>query len=272
MKKYSHLQIHGHRGCRGLLPENTSQAFIHAAELGVDAIEMDVVMTGDKKILVSHEPYMSAHICKDKQGNPISAADEKKFNIYKLSYEEIIKFDCGSKQHPSFPHQKNFPSTKPLFKDVILAINDIQKEILFNIEIKSDPLLYPLFQPGPEILADAVMEIIYEMQIADRCLLQSFDPQVLKHLHKNYPQIKCALLVEDCATPDKDIDALNFKPFGYNPHYKLITREIIDFCKMNNIQILAWTVNKEEDMLQMAQTGVDGIITDYPDRAVRVLR
>ncbi len=106
---FSHIQIHGHRGCRGLFPENTIPAFEYAVELGVDAIELDVVITGDSKVLVSHEPWFSHQYCLGPFGVEITEDNEKSFNIYKMTYDQIKQFDCCSRYQSRFPRQKNLP-------------------------------------------------------------------------------------------------------------------------------------------------------------------
>jgi glycerophosphoryl diester phosphodiesterase len=268
----SHIQIHGHRGCRGLLPENTIPSFLYALEMGVDAIELDVVLTADNNVLVSHEPWLSHEYCLDPNGNEITANNEKSFNIYKMTYEEIAKIDCGSKKHERFPQQKNLPAHKPLLSEVLQQFYKNSNTLLFNIEIKSDPELYNIFQPQPAKLVNAVMEVVNRFGVQHNCLLQSFDYNVLKELNRNYPEMKCSLLVEGKADPETDLNKLGFKPFGYNPFYKLLSSDIITFCKKNNLQVLVWTVNKINEMKEMANLGVDGIITDYPDRAISLFR
>lgn len=268
----THIQIHGHRGCRGLFPENTLPAFEHAVAAGVDAIELDVVMTEDEKVLVSHEHWLSHEYCLDPNGNEISEANEKSFNIYKMTYDEIAKIDCGSKKHRRFPHQKNFPAHKPLLSEVIQRFYKNINPPLFNIEVKSDPELYNTFQPKPEKFVNAVMEVVNRYGAQHNCLLQSFDHNVLKEINRNHPGMNCSLLVENIVEPENDLEILGFVPYGYNPFYGLITKDVAAFCKKNNLQLLAWTVNEIQEMKEMAGLGVDGIITDYPDRAISLFR
>ena len=268
----SSFLIHGHRGCRGLFPENTIPAFIHAIQLGVDAVELDVVLTADNKVLVSHEPWFSHEHCRHPSGKNISEAEEKNLNIYKMNYEQVKNFDCGSGKHSRFPHQKNFPAYKPLLTEVIKACLPISENIFFNIEIKSDPRLYNIYQPIPSVMVAEVMKVVKESKIERNCLLQSFDYNILKELNSKYPDVKCALLVEDNANPQMDFKKLGFIPYGYNVQYRLITPGTVNFCKENNVQILAWTVNEKDDMKSMAELDVSGIITDYPDRALCLFR
>src|SRR5436305_9759012 len=102
----SEFDIEGHRGCRGLLPENTIPAFLKALELGVSTLEMDVVITKDKQVLVSHDPFMSHEICRSPEGKYITAEEERSHNLYRINLAQISQYDCGMQPHPRFPEQK----------------------------------------------------------------------------------------------------------------------------------------------------------------------
>lgn len=99
------IDIQGHRGCRGLLPENSMPAFIRAIELGVHTLELDLAISKDKKVVVSHEPFMSRKICLYASGNEILQSMDMKYNLYEMTYDEIKQFDCGLKFHPDYPNQ-----------------------------------------------------------------------------------------------------------------------------------------------------------------------
>ncbi|HSZ26331.1 MAG TPA: glycerophosphodiester phosphodiesterase family protein, partial [Cytophagaceae bacterium] len=96
----------GHRGCRGIYPENTLEGFRRAIDLGINSLELDVVVSKDRQLVVSHEPYMNPEICLKPDGSEITPSEEKQYNLYTMTYEEIKKFDCGLKIHPRFPNQK----------------------------------------------------------------------------------------------------------------------------------------------------------------------
>src|SRR5687768_4027297 len=108
------FDVQGHRGARGLKPENSIPAFLYAIDLGVTTIELDVVVTKDKKLVVSHEPWMSSALCLNQAGQPITEKEQKKFNIYQLTYDEVKQFDCGSKVNDAFPQQEKLQVFKPL--------------------------------------------------------------------------------------------------------------------------------------------------------------
>ena len=100
------LDIQGHRGCRGLYPENSIPAFKKALDLGVTTLELDVVISKDKKVVVSHEPFMNHHIVLDPRGNEIAANDERSYNLFEMTYDSIKQYDCGTKGHQDFPFQR----------------------------------------------------------------------------------------------------------------------------------------------------------------------
>ncbi len=113
----------GHRGCRGLMPENTIPAMIHALDIGVTTLEMDVVITKDKKVILSHEPWFGQEITTKPDGSTMGPREERKYNIYWMTYEQTKTFDVGLKPHPRFAQQQKMKITKPLLSEVIDTIN-----------------------------------------------------------------------------------------------------------------------------------------------------
>ncbi len=279
------FDLQGHRGARGLMPENTIPAFMLALDSGVTTLEMDLAITKDKQIVVSHEPWMSAAYCLDPAGKSISEKDEKKYNIFKMTYGQVKQWDCGSKGNLNFPQQKKFKTSKPLLVDVIVAaenhIKNFSKyEVDYNIEIKSEPQDDNKFNPKPEVFSDMVYSLIDQYLPWDRVVIQSFDFRVLKYWHKKYPEVRLAALVDNLKTIDENLNDLGFVPDIYSPDYKLLDKNEIDFIhrkspsrKLRNgmkpikMRVIPWTVNDEKEMTELKEMGVDGFITDYPDRA-----
>ena len=228
------FDIQGHRGARGLKPENTILAFLTALDTGVTTLEMDVVITRDKQVVVSHEPWMSAVICNDASGNPITEKQEKKYNLYRMTYEEVKQFDCGSRGNVKFPDQEKIKSAKPLLRDVMVAVENHIKnfsryEVDYNIEIKSEKELDGKFQPSPQEFSDLVYHLIDEYLPLDRVVIQSFDFRVLKYWHETYPEVRLSALVDNLKTIDENIMALGFTPSVYSPDYKLLSRDEVPF-------------------------------------------
>lgn len=268
------FDIQGHRGARGLMPENTIPAFLIALDSGVTTIELDVVVTKDKQLVVSHEPWMSASICYDSTGGIIPDKDARKYNIYQMTYAEVMKFDCGSKPNDEFPEQQRIAAAKPLLRDVIIAVENRIKsynyyEVDYNIEIKSNPDSDKKFHPAIEEYSDLVYELMDEYIPMERLVIQSFDFRVLKYWHRKYPEIRLAALVENTRSIDANLEQLGFHPFAYSPYYKLIDKAKVQYLHTKRIRVIPWTVNDTRDMLALKGMGVDGLITDYPNRSRR---
>lgn len=266
------FDIQGHRGARGLKPENTIPAFITALNLGVTTVELDVVITKDKKVVLSHEPWVSPEICWDSTGNEIPKSAERKYNIYQLTYEQLKQFDCGSKGNSRFPNQEKMKVSKPLLSEVIIAIenhikNTTKYEVDYNIEIKSMPQGDNKFHPQPAAFSDLVYDLINEYLPLERVVIQSFDFRVLQYWNKKYPEVRLAALVENKNGVEKNLAQLGFTPSIYSPEYQLLTSEEVKILRDKKIRIIPWTVNKTSAMLSLKGLGVDGFITDYPDSA-----
>lgn len=267
------FDLQGHRGARGLRPENSIPAFLFALDSGVTTLELDVVITKDKQVVVSHEPWMSAAICLQPDGTPIEKEEElKEFNIYQMSYEEVREFDCGSLGNERFPEQVKMRVSKPLLRDVIVAVEDhiksySQYEVDYNIEIKSSPEGDGKFHPGVTEFSDLVYKLIDEYLPMNRVVIQSFDFRVLQYWHKKYPEVRLAALVENVRPVQTNLANLGFSPTIYSPYYKFLKKTDVDYLHKQKIRVIPWTVNEESEMLSMRGLGVDGIITDYPDRA-----
>lgn len=268
------ITIHGHRGDRGNFPENSLPAFLSAVKKGVDVVEMDVVISKDRQVVVSHEPYMSSlYVCAP-DGKPIAKETEKPFNLYEMDYEEIRKFDTGSHGNPNFPQQQKIKTHKPLLEEVIQKVEafiKVQKlkPVKYNIEIKSVPAEYDQFQPEPQQMVDLILALIQNRKIENRVILQSFDPAPLHILNRDYPTQEISFLVENHQSIAANLTLLQFTPQIYSPDLQLITtRDFIKEIHELGMRIIPWTVNEPEDIRQMIEWGVDGIISDYPERAL----
>ncbi len=266
------FDVQGHRGARGLMPENTIPAFITALDSGVTTLEMDLAITADRQVVVSHEPYMSAVISLDPEGEPIKTKDEKKYNIYKMTYEQLKRWDVGSKGNEKFPQQKKRKVSKPLLSEVIITVenhirNYSRYEVDYNIEIKSDPEDDGEFHPKPEEFSELVFALIDQYLPLDRVVIQSFDFRVLKYWHEKHPEVRLAALVDNLNSIDQNLRKLGFRPSIYSPEFKLLSKTEISYLHAMKIRCIPWTVNDVKDMEELKAWKVDGFITDYPDRA-----
>jgi glycerophosphoryl diester phosphodiesterase len=261
----------GHRGCRGLMPENTLPAFEKAVDLGILHLELDVVISGDSQVVVSHEPWISNQICVDANGNPLELFSKERYNIYKMPYHEIAQYNCGSKRHEGFPEQHKMKASKPLLKDVIQLMDHYaymkwNKLPVYYIEIKSKESWYSVFQPEPERYLEKVIQVLNSFNAVDRFIIQSFDINVLKLIHQNYAEYSVSALNEKTRSAEEFINKLGFKPQFYSPWYPLVTKKSVRYCTLNQIKVIPWTVNNDQKFNQLKSYGVSGIITDYPDR------
>ena len=269
------FDVQGHRGCRGLKPENSLPAFLMALDSGVTTLEMDLAITKDKQIVVSHEPWMLAAICLPPSGKAITVKEEKKYNIFRMTYEEVKQWDCGSRGNERFPEQEKMNVYKPLLSEVIVAVENHIKnfskyEVDYNIEIKTSPESDDKFHPKPEEFSDLVYNLLDQYLPMERVIIQSFDFRVLKYWHTKYPDIRLAVLIENKKTVDQNIRELGFSPFIYSPDYNLLTKEVVKYCRELKIRVIPWTVNDPTEMKVLKGMGVHGFITDYPDRALKL--
>ena len=269
-------EVHGHRGCRGLMPENTVPAFLKAVELGCDFLEMDVVINGEGAVVVSHEPWMDHTKCLDRDGHPVTADQERSLNIYRMTTADLLLYDCGSVEDPEHPEREIAATKKPLLSDVVSACDDLAGENgmstpHFNIEIKSDPALYGVFQPKAEEFARIVMAAIDELGISERSIVQSFDPAVLEEVHRIDPNTRIALLVDNADGLEANLARLSFTPAIYSPAFALADRSLVEALHEKDMELAVWTVNSVADMQRMIELDVDAIITDYPDRLILLL-
>lgn len=262
----------GHRGCRGLMPENTIPAMLKAIDLGVNTLEMDIVFTADNVALVSHEPFFNHEITTKPDGKFIEEGDERTYNIYKMSFAETQRYDVGLKPNPKFPQQQKMSIAKPSLSALIDSVeaytskNRLPK-VYYNIETKTLPSTDNVFHPAPAPFVDMLMKVILDKHIAKRVIIQSFDMRTLKYLHQKYPKIKTALLVDgaDRNSFRKQLNDLGFTPTIYSPEQILVTANLISSCHEKNIKIIPWTVDEKSKIEELKAMGVDGIISDYPN-------
>lgn len=271
------VDIQGHRGCRGLMPENTIPAFLHALDLGVTTLELDVVLSADGQVVVSHEPWLNPDICLSPEGQKIT--DGSGYNLFLMDYDSISACDCGSLGNPRFPEQARIKAVKPLLVEVINAVKHHCQSYnipmpQFNIEIKSTTQNIGRFQPEIPQFADAVLAVAKANLNIKFFNIQSFDTEVLKYVHSSYPEIALAYLVEregklSQQQMDEDLNRLGFNPEIYSCYFQMLNEENVAYMRQKGIRIIPWTVNEPLDIQNMLHLKVDGIITDYPDKVIK---
>jgi glycerophosphoryl diester phosphodiesterase len=253
----------GHRGCRGLLPENSIVSFQKAIKLGVDGIELDVVVNKDKQLVISHEPYFQRSFCLDSNG--MSIENEKQWNIYEMTQNEIQQFDCGLKKHPRFKEQVNSQLHKPLLQELFKCNDFSNTTILF--EVKSSPWEYGKSQPYPSEFVKIITDEIAGFRYKYNIIFMSFDSKILEEIHAQLPEYRCVYLTYlPYVKAEKFVNQLSFKLYALGMFHRTIHRKDSKYLHLNGIKLFAWTVNKKRSQNRLMRLDIDGIITDYPDR------
>ncbi len=265
----------GHRGARGLAPENSIPAFLLALEYPeITTLELDLAVSKDSILVLSHEPWMSHAICLQPGGAPITEEEEKKFSIFNMTYEEIKTFDCGSKGNDRFPEQKPMAVYKPALSEVVAAVEARCKTlgrqpVRYNIEIKSAPELDGVFTPAPAGFARLVLNEVKRLNVHDRTCIQSFDIRSLQAVRQLDDSVTIAFLIENAKGLDENLADLGFVPQVFSPYYLVLSPNLVNLIHEKKMLAIPWTVNDSATMQGLINMGVDGIITDYPDRIPR---
>jgi glycerophosphoryl diester phosphodiesterase len=272
------LDLQGHRGARGLKPENTWPAFEEAMRYKMDTLELDTVLTKDKKIVIHHDSETNPVICQNADGTQI-----QKTSLYELTLAELQIFDCGAKVNPKFPKQMPVPGTKLLsleefFSKVAESEKKLKTTFYFNIETKF---------PDDVLVSDAIVEehtlllvkAVEKAKVIERSTIQSFDMRTLPIVQKANSKIRTSALFaptyfqgflmtlgfgegyrSEILTKAKEL-----KTNIISPYFLYVTPDFVDSAHKSNIEVIPWTVNNAKEMSRLDNCGVDGIISDYPD-------
>ncbi|MEI8031734.1 MAG: glycerophosphodiester phosphodiesterase family protein [Chlorobiaceae bacterium] len=261
------FEIQAHRGARSFFPENTLQAFCKAAELKVRVVELDLVVSRDSRIVVSHDPWIAI---------PSSSGTPRHLIIHEMDYADVAAFDCGIPD-PSFPGQMRVRACKPLLSEVFGAVEarmaelSMTERMSYNLEIKSWPGSDGALHPSPERYAELVVDEVMAAGLSGFVRIQSFDDRVVREAWKINPALSCGILVDEGASLEEiegRLSTLGFKPRYVNPHFSLVDRKLATFLHRQGIEMIPWTVNRREEMQAMLRCGADGIITDFPEKAL----
>jgi len=265
------IEVQGHRGSRGTHPEDTLPAFEEALRAGVDVLELDLGVTKDNVVVVSHDQHVSQLICLDPEGKPI----EKAPLINSLTLVEVKKYDCGTIKNPKFPKQVPVPGTRiPTLAEVFdlaaASKHPAAAKVKFNIETKIDPG-QPGNSPAPAAFARLVVDVVKKYKLEDRVIIQSFDYRTLAEVRKLSKKILKAQLTSDNLIAPKD--AVNSSGAEIlSPYYLWITKEVVEQAHKDNIQVVPWTLNAPAEWEAAIDYDVDGIITDYPAELIDFLK
>ncbi len=277
------FHVQGHRGARGLLPENTIEACCKAVSLGVDGLEIDVVVSKDNQLIVSHEPWLSPLFCRLPNGEIVDriipdAYVERTPLVAKgrlmrhLTVSEIQQYDCGILGNPYFPTQKAITAYKPTFYELVSAVHtycetENLKKPFWNIEVKSHPNWYGrLVLPPPSFVRLLTKEIKkIGLDAPATSYISSFDPYFLKEMKRQTPAVKLAFLTENRFSFLQNIRQLGFLPAIYSPYYHFLRKKTIVNAHKHGVKVVTWTVNDEKTADILRGWQVDGLITDFPN-------
>ncbi len=251
----------GHRGARGLLPENTIPAFLRALSYPeVTTLEMDVVISADDRVVVSHDPWMEPTICSGPDGERLADGEEARISLRGLTLAEIGTYDCGQLDHPRFPEQGKRPARKPSLLSVFAAVDKYCLEHdrpspRYNIELKYLPEWEGKFVPSRDSFARLVLADLADWGKPELVTLQCFDPPTLGVLHELDPAITLSYLDETPGEVKQKMDALGFVPPVYSPWYEPLTDDHIRQCRELGMQVVPWTVNESATMVELVRRG-----------------
>lgn len=256
------ILVEGHRGARWVLPENTIPAMHHAMEMGADVLEMDLSVTKDNVLVLSHDSVMNPAICKGPDGmSPV---------IRELTLAEVKQFDCGWAPNPGFPKQQALPGTRmPTLEEVFQEFSAIEG-FDFNIETKIDPRK-PELAPSPEEFSRLLVDMVRKYKMEKRVIVQSFDFRTLHEVKKLAPALRRSALV---GTGDESF-VETAKRAGdapiVSPHLRLVTAAKVKEAQAAGLKVVAWTANTPAEWQALVEAGVDSIITDNPQGLVLYL-
>jgi glycerophosphoryl diester phosphodiesterase len=255
------IEVHGHRGTRGMRPENTIPAFEYAIAHGVDVLELDMYVTKDNVVVVSHDPILHAPMC---TGGPRAQTVIKDTTL-----AELRQWDCGAMKNPQFKRQEPVPGTRIPTLDEVFDLAS-KGTFRFNIETKSE-VDHPEWTPEPHEFVERVLAVIRKHHLEKRVILQSFDFRTLHEMKKQAPEIELAALYSGKAKSFVDIGKEG-GALWVSPEYHLVTKDQVSAAHAAGFKVVPWTANEPAEWDQLADAGVDAIITDYPADLVEHLK
>lgn len=243
-----------------MFPENTLPAFEYAICVGADFVELDVAVTLDDVVVVSHDPKLNRLICRSPGGPKV---------IRELTLAELTTWDCGARRNPRFPRQTPVPGARIPTLDQVLALANVHN-VRFNIEVKSFPE-HPELTPQPARFAELVCQAIEGRGLEDRVMVQSFDFRILRAVRRIVPQVRLAALYAGRPTDFISI-AREAEADVIAPHHALAARKKVYAAHSAGLQVVPWTANTQRTWRRLIDAHADGIITDDPAGLLKYLR
>jgi glycerophosphoryl diester phosphodiesterase len=266
----------GHRGARGLFPENTIEGFAATLALGVTMIELDVAVTADDVVVVNHDPCLNPDLTRDRGGNWLGAAGPP---IRRLRFEALRDYDVG-RIKPGSAYARRFPEQRPVDHARIPSLAEVLAlgpRITWVIELKTFPDQSDL-TIAPERMADLVLAIAEAQKASGRIILQSFDWRGVDHVRRRCPEIALAWLTAKNAEPGSPLARVAAAAQGapnaarWMPQFAEIDQAAVVAAQAQGLAVIPWDVNDAATIERALDWRIDGIITDRPDIALRLLR
>src|SRR3954468_21811021 len=264
------FDLQGHRGARGHAPENTLPGFERALALGVTTFELDVGVSRDAVVVVHHDRRLNPDLARGPDGRWVAAPAPL---IRELGFDELQRYDVG-RLRPGSEYAQRFPQQRPIDGARIPALSALLERyrtgtVRFNIELKllpeaADETLWP------EPFARAVAAVVREAGMEPRCTLQSFDWRAVKVVEGEAPDIATAYLTEEEDSDPRQVAAAGART--WSPDFRALTPQTCAGARGLGLKVIPWTVNEPGDIRRVLGLGVDGIISDYPDRVKEALR
>ena len=274
------VEVEAHRGGMGLYPEETLPAMLNAVKMNVNTLEMDLCVTQDKKVVLSHDRYFHPRYSSHPDGTPVLAGEPRTW-LYQMPYSEVVKWDVGNRFNPSWPEKHCMPLCKPLAADVISAVEAYTAgtghyPMNYDIEIKSDPDyeggIEGVNWPEYHEFTDLCMAVLDSLGLGDRLMIQCFDERVLNYIHEQYPGHTLAYLVEGYETDfDEYMSKLDFTPEWLSAPHENVDADLVAKARARGMKVNTWTVDDPAEMRRLIDLGVDAIISNYPDRLLEVV-
>lgn len=262
------VEIQGHRGARAARPENTLAAFRYALGLGVDVLELDLVVTKDEVLVVTHDLFLNPDLCLGPKGVRLQGRTP----VRSLTLDALRRYDCGTLRNPRFPSQRPAPGERiPTLEEVftLLESSEGAEKVRLNIEAKSVPSR-PDLTLSPEAWVDALAEALSDPARRHRVTVQSFDHRILRALKVRLPDVVIAALVAE-SLPDLAELARDLGAEIVSPNLDWITGPAVDALHRAGVRVIPWTANTEKEWARLLDLGVDGIITDDPGGLITFL-
>ena len=270
------IDLQAHRGGAALMPENTFSSMKNALELGVNTLEMDLQLSADEQVVVSHDNYFHRRCSIRPDGTLIQKGDPKEY-LYTMPYDSIASYEVGLRPTEQWPRKKLISEHVPLASDLLDFTEKYARELGrplpgYNIEIKSSPDEGEgTFWPDYREFCDRCIPLLLSKNLGERLVVQSFDVRSLEYIHKNWPQVALSFLTKKDTGIEDILSRLSFSPQWWSPHYSVVTADNVAYCHSLGIKVVPWTVDDPCNIRRVAGCGVDAIISNEPAMLIAII-